>query len=175
MVTSLPFHWGSRLCQHYGNIHLSPIPPSPSGLNPKPAVFHTVGRTIHPSAEQKFCPFILLPNSPNLSKMRPGFLRTVTPSTRVAHLPIRLSVAWLTKAWRAGVQSTWKGRGALKLPHIPKGLAAPLCRYSLDLLFFHYLPYPVLGNVPYPLGFGQWPHCVSPRVLSGAFPFSALL
>lgn len=90
----------------------SPHPISFSGLNPKPAVFYTVGRTIHPSAKQKFCPFILLPSSPNLSKMRPGFLRTESPSTGVAHLPVRLSVAWLTKAWRAGVQSTWKGRGA---------------------------------------------------------------
>lgn len=29
MVTPFPFHWGSRLCQHYGNSHLSPShPPS---------------------------------------------------------------------------------------------------------------------------------------------------
>lgn len=133
-----------------------------------------MGRTIHPSAEQKFYPFILLPSSPNLSKMRPGFLRTESPSTGVAHLPVRLSVAWLTKAWRAGVQSTWKGGGSLKLPHVPKALAAPLCRYGLDLLVFHYVLYLVLGNVPYPLGFGQWPHHVCLRALSGAFPFSAL-
>lgn len=89
----------------------------------------------------------------------------------MAQLPLR---AWLTEAWRAGVQSSWEGRGALNYLTFLKAWL-PLCRYGLDPLFFYYLPRLAPGSVSYPLGFDQWSHQVCRGTLSGVFLFSASL
>lgn len=58
----------------------------------------------------------------------------------MAQLPLRVSVAWLTKVWRPRVQSSWKGRGGFKLPHVPKGLAAPSAGVALTPYSFTTCP-----------------------------------
>lgn len=116
-----------------------PIPPP--DLNQKlQSLSQTAGRTIHPSADQNFCPYILLQALLMSPKIRSGFLRIISPRPSVAQLPLRVSVAWLTKVWRARVQSSWKGRGGFKLPHVPKGLAAPSAGVALTPYSFTTCP-----------------------------------
>lgn len=44
----------------------------------------------------------------------------------MAQLPLRVSVAWLTKVWRARVQNSWKGRGSLNYLMFLKAWLPPL-------------------------------------------------
>lgn len=157
--------WRSRLSPPH------PIPPP--DLSSEYSLSLTAGRTIHPSADQNFCPYILLLVLLMSPKIRSGFLKN-KPKTQWHSCPLRVSVAWLTKVWRARVQSSWKGAGeALNYLMFLKAWLPPLQVWPWPL-FFHYLPHLVPGTFLTLLALASSRTKVCRGILSGAFSFSRL-